>query len=273
MSHAVENCLYKVGRNRRPIALAFAFFCSFSLISGDCLFDLGDSSGLKRGQSSQQFVFPIDPSPRTESMLQEHIQGALENPENIQLLWELGMDYLELASPARWEYLDQASGFFQRLAQRLPDHPFVKMYMGRCLGAQALNMAPPVYKRLKWAKAGFKYMDQAVALDPDCAFLRLLRGEAALMAHPFLMRGSKLDEDAAFVTRLVSTSAFDRLPEYQKARVHLFLGDYLNKKKQAPEEIHQHWSKAIEYAHDTAIASSARQRLEGKFTSLGYNEG
>ena len=126
--------------------------------------------------------------------------------------------------------------------------------------------------RLKWAREGFKYMDRAVSLQNDDFYLRLLRGEAQLYAHPILRRGTRLDADAAAIRKFVADSRFNQLPAYHKARIHLFLGNYLEKKKQAQKEIHDHWQATITLAQNTPLGEEARARMEGTYVHLGFVE-
>jgi len=214
----------------------------------------------------------MDVQPRTDQLLRDHLKAFRHNPSDDALKFEIGLDYMYLADASRWGFLEQACTFLEQVKAHYGEDPLVLMYLGRSIGARALDPEPQTIKRLKWAREGFKYMDRAVSLDDDDYYLRLLRGEAQLYAHPILRRGSRLDADAQVVKKFAGSSQFEALPDYQKARIHLFLGNYLQKKKKADDEVHDHWQATITLAQNTPLGKEARARLEGTYVHLGYDE-
>ncbi len=219
---------------------------------------------------SENFEFVPDTRPRDDAQLRHHLRQYQTDSENPELLLNIGIDYLNLANTSRWHYLDQAIVYLEKANELLPKDPVIMMYLGRTIGAQALNEQPSLLKRLKWAKMGYKLMDQAVDLKPECYFLRLLRGEAEVLAHPILRRGTKMREDAAFVQRFLTQNEFEQLPDYVKGRVHLFLGDYFKKIRSAESKTVSHWNNAIRLAQNTPLSEEAKARVDGTYISLGF---
>lgn len=212
----------------------------------------------------------VEPAPRTEQTLNEHFRHWRQAPDNPWLALELGLDYLHLASADRWDYLEKAQSYFEKARKGLPHNAVVLMNLGRALGAQALNEDHSVFQRLRWAREGFRFMDKALEQDPDNTFLRLLRAEAALLAHPILRRGSKLTEDANAVQAFVTSTDFADLTNYQQARFHLFIGSYLAKEEKQSDSMRHHWSMATQLAHNTPLGQEAMHRLRGTFVNIGY---
>ncbi len=223
------------------------------------------------GKSAHRVSFLLDREPRTFDLLHEQLRIRSQAPDSPELNLNLGVTYLNLADETRWEYLDQAIAYISKARSAQPKDPLVIMYLGRTMGARALNVKPSNLKRLSWAREGFKYMDQAVSLDSDCFYLRLLRGEAQLLAHPILRRGTRLDEDAKFVETFTHDTAYASLPNYQKARIQLFLGNYKEKRKKDSNQVQAHWRNAMTLAHGSPIGNEAKARMLGGFQSLGYD--
>lgn len=212
----------------------------------------------------------IDTSPEHGQRLDQDLHNRLRayraNPEDPNLWLQIARDYLDLATLDTWHYLDQAESFLKKVNQHAPKIPLVVMLLGRVEGARALDIKPSALTRLKWARKGFKYMDEAVRLAPSDQYLRLLRGEAQLLAHPVLRRGTTLLEDAATIEAGLEDFADNA---YQSARAHLFLGSFYHKQKKS-DEARKHWRRAVELAMDTKVAQEAQGRLKGPFSSVGY---
>lgn len=219
---------------------------------------------------SDYFEFVPDSRPRDDALLKQHLRQYQTDSENPVLLLNIGIDYLNLASTSRWYYLDRALIYLEKANQLLPNDPLILMYQGRTIGAQALNQRPSLLKRLKWAKQGYKLMDQAVDLKPNCFFLRLLRGEAEILAHPILRRSTKMREDGAFVQHFLLGKVFQRQPDYLKGRMHLFLGDYCKKIRISESVTVSHWNNAMRLARNTPLSDQARARMNGTHVSLGF---
>ncbi len=211
-----------------------------------------------------------DSQPRTEALMREHLKSQHKQPNDPALWMELGRDYLELATLQSLNYLDHAAEYFDKVLARYPRAAGALMLRGRVQGARALDQKPSSLTRLRWARQGFKLMDEAVSLDPKNAYLRLLRGEASLMAHPILTRGSSLDEDAKRVDEYLRQGAAG-LADFAKARLHLFLGNYYQRRSQAVKA-REHWQTAIGLAAETQLAKEASQRISGSFRGLGYED-
>lgn len=210
-------------------------------------------------------------APRDEQTLKSHLRAYRANPEEPQIWLEVGQDYLSLANESKWHYLDQAASFFDRVIERFPKMPLALMLRGRVQGAKALDMKPSTLTRLKWARQGFKQMDAAVKLDTKDAYLRLLRAEAGLLAHPILRRGPLLEQDAKVIIAHLKSETFKQATPWLQARVHLFLGNYLQRQKKASEAT-SHWQKVVDLAPGTKEGKEATRRLAGTFKSLGYEE-
>ena len=221
---------------------------------------------------SQGIAFELDHAPRTLETLYQQMRLFRADEKNADIQFQIGVTYLTIADPQHWEYVDQAITFFEEVHKIFPNDPLVMMYLGQATGARALNVEPSVFKRLRWVKDAYKYMDEAVRLEPDCFFLRLLRGESQILAHPVLRRGARLDEDAHFLSKFADSEQYRSLPPYQKARLQLFLGNYLEKRQKPKEQIHGHWQETIALASGTPYAKEAQERLQGAFKTIGYNE-
>lgn len=211
-----------------------------------------------------------DTQPRTEALMREHLKQQRKQPNDPALWMELGRDYMELATLQSMEYLDHAAEYFDKVLARYPRAAGAMMMRGRVQGARALDQKPSSFTRLRWARQGFKLMDEAVSLDPKDVYLRLLRGEASLMAHPILTRGNSLDEDAKRVEEYLRQGAVN-LADFTKARLHLFLGNYFQRRNLVTKA-RDHWQAAIGLAAETHLAKEASQRINGSYRSLGYEE-
>lgn len=222
--------------------------------------------------SPDQLLCQFDATPVSSDLLREQLSRLASDPNDPKRHLAVGLAYLNRADTNHWEYLESAKEHLAAAKDAYPKDPFILMYLGRATGAQALNMKPSIYTRLKAARSGFRLMDMAVKLHPDCVFLSLLRGEAQLMAHPILRRGERLKKDANTIANFVKTEEFGRLSSYQQARMHLFLGGYLEKTKAANAEIQDQWQLAYEKAGDTDLGNEARARLQGHWESIGYTE-
>lgn len=209
---------------------------------------------------------------RTMSDLQEHIKRAAESPLDTHLQLEVGMDYIALAGRDQWHFLSQAKRYFEKAYANNNRDPIVLMYLGRAEAAQALNVETNVYKRLKAARAGFQLMDRAVTLDSECVYLRLLRAESQLLAHPILRRTARLQEDSGKVKAFMEQPDFLLLNDYLKAKFHLFMGNYLEKTQSKAGSHQKHWQTVATLAPDTDLAKEANARLLGHWVSLGYTE-
>lgn len=211
-----------------------------------------------------------DAQPRTDARLREHLKSHRQQPEDPALWMELGRDYLELATMQSLHYLDHAAEYFDKVLARYPRSAGALMMRGRVQGARALDQKPSSLTRLRWARHGFKLMDEAVSLEPKNAYLRMLRGEASLMAHPILSRGKSLEEDAARVEDALRQGAAG-LADFAKARLNLFVGNYYQRRGQLAKA-REHWQTAIGLAAETQLAKEASQRLNGSFRGLGYED-
>lgn len=184
----------------------------------------------------------------------------------------LGASLINLASQKHWDYLNEAVTLFRSAAERDPNDPYIKMFLGRAIGAQALNTDPSVLTRLKWAREGFKYMDEAVKTRPACFYLRLLRGSAQLMAHPILRRGDKLEEDAHLILKLTQTETFTSFDKLEQARFFLFLGNY-QAKKANKILARQFWQQAADLGEASQTSNEALARLNNNWQEVGYDGG
>ena len=220
---------------------------------------------------SRELSMLPDQAPRTSEQLKQHLKLFRENPNDDHLLVEIGRDYLYLANTDKWHFLDQSANFLKQVVSRRPNDPVVLIYLGRAVGARALNQKPSTMTRLKWAREGFRHMDKAVKLDQNSFYLRLLRGEAQLMAHPILRRGARLDEDHRSILNYMEAGTYEQLPAYQKARTQLFLGNYYQHRKKRDKAFH-HWEQVVKVAEGTPFADEAKDRLKGSFKSVGFEE-
>jgi len=223
------------------------------------------------GKTRHRVNFLLDREPRSSDLLKEQLRLQRQSQDSPELNLNLGVTFLSLADSTRWNYLDQAIVYLSKARSAQPEDPLVLMYLGRTMGARALNVEPSSWTRLSWAREGFKFMDKALAMDSQCFFLRLLRGESQLLAHPILRRGSRLDEDAAFMEAFTTQAPYMTLPDYQKARIQLFLGNYKDKRKKDPKITRAHWLSVVDLASSSPFATEALARMKGNFQSLGYD--
>jgi hypothetical protein len=212
----------------------------------------------------------LDAQPYSASML-ESMQAALDRqPENPELQLSVGFGLLSQALVSDIKNFSKAAQHFQKAAERFPNDPVLMIYWGLATGAQALDMEPSILSRIKWAREGFKKMDQAVKLDPDNYLFRLFRGDAELKAHPVFRRGDLMESDARFLEDFMRKPAFETLLPHQKARLHLFMANYLAKKKQPKEKINAELAMAVQLGRGTSVAAEAQARLEGRWADLGF---
>jgi len=229
------------------------------------------AAGPKPTSKKSSISFKLDEGPRTKDTLEAHLRALKEDSDSCILQLELALDYLSLAGEQNWGYLTKAVEHLNKVRKYYPQDPIVLIHLGRAVGARSLDMKPSTLQRLRWARTGFKYMDTAVKLNSTDFYLRLLRAEAQLLAHPILRRGKALKEDINMLLHFADGTAFDPLPAFQKARFHLFLGNYQEAAKRS-EQAREHWQKAVSLAPGTPFADEATSRLENRFHSLGYKE-
>ena len=225
---------------------------------------------LQAVSAPDQLLFQLDGNPAGQDQLKQEQERFKQNPNDPFRQLSLALVYLKQADSKRWDYLEIAKKHFSKAMDAFPSDPFVLMYLGRTTGAQALNMEPSVLSRLRLAREGFRLMDKAVKLKPDCMWLRLLRGEAQLMAHPILRRGDRLEEDAEAISVFMVSDQFAQLNKYQQAKMHLFLGCYYQKIKSDNEAIKSQWVLAQQKGSTTEVGTEAGARLSGRWQELGY---
>ena len=201
------------------------------------------------------------------NLLRDYEQGKKDTAQR----FDIGRSYLELADTDHWEYLDKALEYLSQVGRVFPKDPVVMMLKGRAVGAKALKASANTLRRLGWARDGFKMMDKAVQLEKDCYYLRLLRAEAALMAHPVLRRAGRLQEDVKYLESFAKKAEFEVLPAHVKSRIALFMGNHARHLKHA-DKARDHWHHAIKLDATSPYATEARQRLDGTFRDLGYTE-
>jgi len=236
-------------------------------------FSLLGSSGALCGapiDRAHHLQHDLDEAPRTESTLQARLAAIDETPADCGLMFQLALDFLSLVDTDHWHYLDNARDYLEKVLTDHPEDPLVTMYLGRAIGAKALNLGPSTLKRLQWAREGFRLMDEAVRRAPDDIYLRLLRAESQLLAHPILRRKRTLDKDAEALNGFLTSPALRDQPALFQARLHLFLGDYLGKKKKSEAAARTHWASAVQLASGTSIAGEARARMDGTWQNPGY---
>lgn len=209
---------------------------------------------------------------RDEGTLQTRKAALKTDPDNLQLHFELGVDYIALADESKWEYLDHAVTHLRKVKKAYPQHPHVLMHLGRAIGAKALNQKPSTLQRLRWAREGFKLMDSAVKKAPFDITLRLFRGESALLSHPILRRAKLLEQDANMLDSYISEAEFAVQSAYSKARIYLFHGDYLQKCERGREEVEKQWRQALILGAGSPAAAHAQARIDGSWRNLGYTE-
>ncbi len=222
------------------------------------------------GKDGKCQSYELDRTPRTDRMLNDHLAALKKNPGDFSMQLQVAMDYLALADDHKWNYLENAAGHLRKVLKAFPDNPFVSMQLGRAVGGRALDTQPSTFQRLRWAREGYKYMDRAVRLAPNDVFLRLLRAEAQLLSHPILRRHKPLQQDARRVRDFMTGDAFAGLPDMQKARMHLFVGNFLQKSDSSSREMFRHWELARVLGKDTPIAEEASARKMGRWQSVGY---
>ncbi|CAM2007035.1 hypothetical protein [Acanthopleuribacter pedis] len=221
------------------------------------------------GQQPQALI-QLDVAPRSEHHLEADLRHLHYNPADVKATVEVGLSYFSVSESRNFDFLARACGFLGEALAKSPGDAELTMHLGLATGARALDMKPTVFKRLKFAREGFRLMDKAVALAPDCPNLRLLRGGAQLMAHPILRRGETLKQDAGAVLAFMKSPSFERLPDYQRARYHLFAGSYSDRGQAGRTEAEAQWRLAADLGGDSAIAQEAQARLLGTFHSMGY---
>ena len=207
----------------------------------------------------------------SKELLQQQLREYGDNITDPNANMSIGVSFMSLADTTNWDFLDRALTHFDKAAKTNGQDPLLLMFRGRAIGAKALNTDVSTLKRLGWAREGFKLMDKAAAKDPGCFLLRLMRGEAQLMAHPILRRGVRLDEDASWLERFSHGQSYEGLPDFQKSRIELFLGNYSEKRKKDIGTVQDHWKRAISLAGISPWADEARARLNGTYRNLGYD--
>lgn len=238
-------------------------------VVGFVLLACGFAAGGAPIEQRHHLEYHMDDSPRSETTLRNRLEAMAHAPGDCNLMLQLALDYLSLADTDHWEYLDRARDYLKKILKDHPGDPLVTMYLGRAIGAKALNLSPSTLRRLQWAREGFRLMDAAVDRAPEDPYLRLLRAESQLMAHPILRRKRTLERDAEMLASFMRSPDLTEQPTQLGARLHLFFGDYLEKQEDGPGA-RDHWASAARLAPGTPLERDARARLEGSWQNLGY---
>lgn len=232
---------------------------------------VGSPLDLQAKESADGFRLTWDAAPRTQQDIAEREAKLQQNPADVRLQMEVIRDNLEIMRADTWDRLDKGVSFLEDLAERFPKKADILMLYGQVLGARALDQNPSSLTRLRWARNAFKAMDQAVELDEDNQLLRLLRAEAALMAHPILRRQKTLEKDVTFLFSFFASKDFQTLTPFQQARLHLFMGTWHSRKEQT-HDARSHWQQAQQLAEaSSTIAKEATARLSGTYNGLGFD--
>ena len=206
----------------------------------------------------------------SKTSLEDALNPYALDSQDPQVNFAIGKVYLAFSENGQWANLEKAVSHLKKAHKAFPKDPVITMYLGRAIGARALQVGPGLLTRLQWAREGFRYMDKALAAEKDCFLLRLYRGEAQLMAHPILRRQGRLQKDAAFMESFLESAEYATLSKELKARIQLFMGNYLSRKKSQQARGRGCWQKAISLAANSSFAQEAMARLDGTFENLGY---
>lgn len=213
------------------------------------------------GPLGSSFVLP--PNQPTRSDLDALLLRLEREPDNAQPRRELGILYQTLSPPDHWDFLDRAIENLELAREQVPDDPATLMFLGLAKAAKGRDPAVNLLAKLATARAGFRLMDQALALAPDNFSLRLLRGKAQLLAPGILGRKQALSEDHGWLRVRLQAHPAASLPHHLAARGHLFLGDYQHRIEKDEEGARELWRRARELGKGSFAAVEATSRLAG----------
>lgn len=200
------------------------------------------------------FQIPLHP-PDPETLAALRIRAA-DQPDDAQLQRTLGTVFQVLSPPDNWAFLDQAIIHLERALELMPGDPQTLMYLGQATAAKAQNPKVMLLAKLQLARKGFKLMDASVEGASRNLSLRILRGNASMLAPPILRRADPLKADHAFITR--ATEQADT-PAHLKVLGLIFLGDHAHRILKDGEKAATWYRRALDF--ETGYTDIARSRL------------
>jgi len=145
------------------------------------------------------------------------------DPDNLQLRYDLGVAYNELAIDGSEKALDKAIRIFGDLVKEDPNMVKAKAMLGSCTVMKAQYVS--IFSKLDYVKEGYGILDEAVAADPDNPDLRLIRGANAAKSPGFLGRGDVADEDFEWLLNDVQSGVNSYDDNYRRT-IYFYVGDY-----------------------------------------------
>ncbi|MFM7205021.1 MAG: hypothetical protein ACKO6N_29965 [Myxococcota bacterium] len=204
--------------------------------------------------------------PRNEAWLKEDLARLAKDPQNADILRDVGIGYNVLGAPDNWEYILKAREHLEKAQKLRPNDPHTLIFLGSTLALQARHKETSLLEKKRLADQGLAFMDKAVALAPQDYRIRLLRATAGFGAPSFLGRSGLVEEDVAVVRKVLEPTPPANLQGHQKAAGYLLLGRYAESKGELPKA-RTYWSKAIQNGKGTRYETQAREmlkKIEGK---------
>lgn len=133
-----------------------------------------------------------------ESLNAARLESAIvQNPDDLELRYELGLAYNELALVGEEDALDKAIEQFEFILERDPSKAKAKAFLGSTTVLKAKYSS--IFTKLSYAEKGFDILDEAVELAPDNPDVRLIRAANSSEVPRFLGRRDKAEEDFAWL--------------------------------------------------------------------------
>lgn len=116
-----------------------------------------------------------------------------ENPENLELRYELGLAYNELALNDNEAALNKAIAEFEFILEKDPSRVKAQAFIGSLTVLKAKYAS--IFTKIHYAEKGFDMLDEAVEASPDDPDVRLIRAANSSEVPRFLGRSAEARED------------------------------------------------------------------------------
>lgn len=179
-------------------------------------------------------------------------------PENLNLLLNLGISYQQLGAAGDKDAVKKADSYLKKAVKLEPDNSEAHCWYGCVLTLKGRDAWMPISK-MKYVNDGLKEMDKAVTLSPHNVTIRLTRANTCLNLPGFFHRIDTAAVDFSHLLNLKKKNSmiFDAA---KTAQIYMNMGDIYMKKGEI-ETARENWKKTVKTAPDSKAAEKAEKML------------
>ncbi len=179
------------------------------------------------------------------------IAFLLQTNINVDSLLDIAKEYHNKAVSGEEGALEKAERVFKKILKQDPQNPYALGWYGSLLTIKGRDAQFPFLK-MKYVNEGLKYMDKAIALNPESEELRWVRAQNNLHLPYFFMRIDTAIVDLEYLCKNSKQEAY---------KAFLFLGKGY-KEKGDIKRARACWQKVIDESKDTLLIRDARNLLK-----------